>query len=121
MISPQQTNTITAQEFGNLWGFLGRWRQSFDAFDLDRTGNINKQEMYQALQRLRYNFQPQFVDLVFKKFDYRNVGTLQFDGFVHALIVLRRLTNGFARYDTNRNGQANFSYEQFMATVLMYF
>ena len=42
----------------------------------------------------------------------------QFDGFVHAVIMIQRLTVAFQPKDTQRNGNAKFTLENFVASVL---
>ena len=71
---------------------------------------------------------------MYKKYDYHKSGSLQFDGFVHAIIVIQvkfrksqvkrinlifqRLTGAFQQYDTARNGNAHFTYEQYLSSVI---
>lgn len=118
MFDRDNSRTINVHEFCDLWKYLGQWRKTFDQFDQDRSGNISKQELDQALRTMGYQFSPQFSDVLFRKFDYRKTGSLQFDGFVHSVILIQRLTTAFQQYDTQRNGNAHFTYENFLATVL---
>jgi len=118
MFDRDNSRTINVNEFCELWKYLGDWRKTFDRFDVDRSGNITKDELQQALTTMGYTFSPQFPNLVMQKFDYRRSGTLQFDGFVHAVILIQRLTGAFQQYDTQRNGNAHFTYENFVACVL---
>merc|ERR1712110_145318 len=118
MFDRDNTRTINVNEFCDLWKYLGQWRQTFDRFDVDRSGNISKSELDEALRTMGYSFTSQFSDVLFKKFDYRKSGSLQFDGFVHSVILIQRLTTAFQGYDTQRNGNAHFTYEQFLACVL---
>ena len=74
--------------------------------------------MDQALKTMGYSFSPQFSDVILKKCDYHRKGCLQFDGFVHSVILIQRLTGAFQQFDTQRNGNAHFTYEQFLATVI---
>ena len=88
--------------------------------------------MSQAKKNIK-RFSPQFIETIYKKYDYHKSGSLQFDGFVHAIIViqvnlklinfeiikmLKRLTGAFQQYDTGRNGNAHFTYEQYLASVI---
>jgi len=109
---------IDIDEFCELWKYLGEWRKTFDRFDVGRTGNITKDELKEALITMGYAFSPQFPNLVMQKFDYGRSGTLQFDGFVHAVIMIQRLTVAFQPKDTQRNGNAKFTLENFVASVL---
>jgi len=111
------SRTINLNEFCELWKYLNEWRKTFDRFDVSRSGNITKEELKEALITMGYVFSPQFPNLVMQKFDYRRSGTLQFDGFVHAVIMIQRMTVAFQPNDTQRNGNANFTLENFLATV----
>jgi Ca2+-binding EF-hand superfamily protein len=112
------TRTITLIEFKQLWAYLDQWRQSFMRFDLDKTGNITRSELEQAIVALGYTFTAQFFDMLMHRFDFRKVGTLQFDGFVHAIVLIQRLTSAFQMYDTQRSGNATFTYEDFLTVVM---
>ena len=141
MFDKDGSNTINVNEFCELWRFLGQWRQTFQQFDRDRSGNISKRELATALEQMGYRFfrrnifyifqyifyipislsldnffrfSPFFVDMLFVKFDYNRRNHLEFDGFVHACLIIQRLTSNFAKFDSNRNGNAVFNYEQFL-------
>ena len=77
MFDRDNSRTINVNEFCELWKYLGDWRKTFDRFDVDRSGNITKDELQQALTTMGYTFSPQFPNLVMQKFDYRRSGTLQ--------------------------------------------
>lgn len=118
MFDRDKSKTISLSEFCDLWRFLGQWRQVFDRFDVDRSGSIDMRELAQAHQQLGYHFSQQFAGTILQKFDYRKSGSLQFDGFVHSLLLIQRLTGAFQPFDTRRDGNAHFTYEQFLTTVL---
>jgi len=119
MFDKDRTKTINLNEFQELWNFLGSWRQCFDRFDNDRSGQIDAGELGTALTQLGYRFSQHFVPVLMQKFDYSGKAqNLQFDGFVMALIKIQRLTTAFQPYDRARNGSATFTYEQFLATVI---
>merc|ERR1711914_23127 len=92
--------------------------QMFDRFDADRSGHINGSEFWSALQQMGYRFSPQFVETLYRKHDYNRDGTVQFDGFVHSIILIQRLTGAFQQYDVQRNGNAQFTYEQYLLSVI---
>merc|ERR1711953_308991 len=118
MFDRDMTGTINVNEFCELWKYLGQWRQTFDRYDQDRSGNISKQELEQALQQMGYRFTPQFVQSLFVRYDFHKSGSLQFDGFVNSVIVIQRLTQAFQQHDHQRNGNAHFTYEQYLASVI---
>ena len=45
MFDKDRTKTINLHEFQELWNFLGSWRQCFDRFDNDRSGQIDAGEL----------------------------------------------------------------------------
>ena len=54
MFDRDHSQTINVNEFCELWKYLGQWRQTFDRYDADRSGNISQQELAQALQQMGY-------------------------------------------------------------------
>ena len=54
MFDRDNTGTINVNEFCELWKYLGQWRQTFDRYDVDRSGNISQQELASALQQMGY-------------------------------------------------------------------
>lgn len=87
-----------------LWGFLSEWRKLFDRFDVDRSGTISFDEFTDALIAFGYNLSSQYVTVLFNTYDSRGRGVLSFDLFVQACISLKRMTDVFKKYDTDRDG-----------------
>jgi len=92
-----------------LWGFLSAWRNLFDRFDLDRSGNISYPEFKEALVAFGYKLSPQFVQLIFRTYDRRQENAMSFDLFVQACISLKRMTDVFKKYDEDRDGYITLS------------
>jgi len=123
MFDTDRSGTINFDEFCGLWGFLAAWRGLFDRFDVDRSGNINFTEFSDALVSFGYRLSPQFVQLLFSTFA-KNVGGrgddvtrekgLSFDLFVQACISLKRMTDVFKKYDSDRDGYITLSFEEFL-------
>ena len=65
-----------------------------------------------------YQFSEHFAPLIFQRFDTRKTGNLQFDSFVHSILLIQKLTSAFQPFDIHRNGNANFTYEQFLTVVI---
>jgi len=118
MFDRDNTGKIDLNEFGQLWNYLGQWRQVFNRYDVDRSGSISQQELGSALQQMGYSFSHQFIQTLYMKHDYNRDGRVQFDGFVHSVILIQRLTGAFQQYDVHRNGNAQFTYEQFLTSVI---
>ena len=119
MFDTDRSGTINFDEFCGLWGFLAAWRALFDRFDVDRSGNISLREFEDALVAFGYRLSPQFVKLLFSTFakthsrgrgdDGEREKVLSFDLFVQACISLKRMTDVFKKYDSDRDGYITLS------------
>ena len=92
-----------------LWGFLTEWHKLFDRFDVDRSGTISYDEFTDALVAFGYRLSQQYITLLFNTYDSRGRGVLSFDLFVQACISLKRMTDVFKKYDTDRDGYITLS------------
>jgi peflin len=95
--------------YSGLWSFLSAWRNLFDRFDTDRSGNISLSEFQEALVSFGYRLSPNFVRLLFKTYDRRGENAMSFDLFVQACISLKRMTDVFKKYDEDRDGYITLS------------
>ncbi|KAB8596115.1 hypothetical protein FH972_025824 [Carpinus fangiana] len=109
MFDVDRSGTIDFDEFCGLWGFLTEWRKLFDRFDVDRSGNISYDEFSDALVAFGYRLSHNYVKLLFNTYDVRGRGTLSFDLFVQACISLKRMTDVFKKYDSDRDGYITLS------------
>lgn len=118
MFDTDRSGTINFDEFCGLWGFLAAWRGLFDRFDVDRSGNISLREFEDALVAFGYRLSPQFVALLFGTYarsqrgrgdEYERQKVLSFDLFVQACISLKRMTDVFKKYDSDRDGYITLS------------
>ncbi|CAK4033416.1 related to programmed cell death (calcium-binding) [Lecanosticta acicola] len=124
MFDIDRSGTINFDEFCGLWGFLAAWRGLFDRFDVDRSGNISLREFEDALVAFGYRLSPQFVQLLFSTYakthsrgrgdDGVREKVLSFDLFVQACISLKRMTDVFKKYDSDRDGYITLSFEEFL-------
>lgn len=124
MFDTDRSGTINFDEFCGLWGFLAAWRNLFDRFDLDKSGNISYQEFSDALVAFGYRLSNGFVGLLFGTYakkhsrgrgdDGEREKVLSFDLFVQACISLKRMTDVFKRFDTDRDGYITLSFEEFL-------
>jgi len=108
---------IDAHEFERLWLFLGQWRQAFNSFDQDRSGEIDQNELASALSQMGYRFSLPFVQKSMMKFDITRRSALSFDEFVRLCCVLQSLTQQFKMYDPQMSGRINVGYEQFLDMI----
>ena len=119
MFDTDRSGTINFDEFCGLWGFLAAWRGLFDRFDTDRSGSISLREFEDALVAFGYRLSPQFVNLLFNTYakthsrgrgdDYERGKVLSLDLFVQACISLKRMTDVFKKYDSDRDGYITLS------------
>ena len=54
----------------------------------------------------------QFCSLCTRVFDRGDTRTMKFDDFIQCCVMLRSLTEGFKKLDTNRSGVVTINYEQ---------
>jgi len=61
-------------------------------------------EFKSALLAFGYHLSPEYVQLLFSTYDTKKRGVLSFDLFVQSCISLKRMTDVFKKYDTDRDG-----------------
>jgi len=140
-----RSGTIGFNEFAGLWKYIKDWQGVFRHFDRDASGSIDGAELAEALRQFGYNLSPQLLSLVERKYGsapgpgapgggpafpgsvppYGGGGGIggapagiTFDRFVRACVVVKQITEAFARLDTDRDGWVQINYDQFMRTVL---
>ena len=59
-----------------------------------------------------------FCNLCTRVFDRGDRRTMKFDDFIQCCVMLRSLTEGFKKLDTNRNGIIQINYEQVCLKIL---
>lgn len=118
MFDKSKDGTIDINEFAALWKYVQDWRGCFERFDTDRSGNIDANELGNAFRTFGYNLSPQFSQTVIRVFDRRGSGTINFDDFIQACVMLKTLTDKFRVKDQQQRGVVNISYEEFLEMVL---
>ncbi|MCJ1313939.1 hypothetical protein MMC25_007619 [Agyrium rufum] len=114
MFDFNRNGTISFEEFCGLWGFLAAWRALFDRFDEDRSGSISFNEYSNALVSFGYHLSPNFVTMLYRAYDKQGTNQMSFDIFVQSCISLKRMTDVFKKYDTDRDGYITLSFEDFL-------
>jgi programmed cell death protein 6 len=147
MFDRKNSGSINFEEFGALWKYVTDWQNCFRSFDRDNSGNIDQQELRQALVTFGYRLSEGLVTMLLKKFDRNGSGTIYFDDFIQCCIVLyvsskkyccfifnskfinsasiiklclsmfQTLTNAFRQHDTDQDGVITIHYEQFLTMV----
>ncbi|KAC9819660.1 hypothetical protein E3N88_45208 [Mikania micrantha] len=102
------------KEFTQVFYSLQNWRANFEKFDRDRSGQIDANELREALLSLGFSVSPVVLDLLVSKFDKTGGKNkaIEYDNFIEY-----GLTEKFKEKDTTYSGHATFSYEAFMLTA----
>lgn len=119
MFDREGDGQINPYEFEQLWNYLSQWRQTFNNFDQDRSGEIDRRELVTALQTMGYRLSETFIQITMAKFDPEKRGNLRFDDFIRLCCILNSLTTSFAVHDPQRQGRINVTYEEFLTMVFM--
>ncbi|KAI8970600.1 hypothetical protein BDB01DRAFT_814828 [Pilobolus umbonatus] len=118
MFDKDNSGTIDFAEFAGLWRYIEEWKRCFQTFDADRSGNIDRHEMRNALKTFGYNLSEPFINTLVQKFDKYGHGTITFDNFVQACVTVKTLTDSFRQFDTDNDGWIQINYEQFLDLVI---
>ncbi|TFK71076.1 EF-hand [Pluteus cervinus] len=126
LFDSDRSGTIGFPEFVGLYNYIREWQGVFRRFDRDGSGSIDVNELQVALQSFGFNLNPRLVDLVQKKYDIkatssgRGIGAngITFDRFVRACVVIKQIHESYIRWDSQRRGYIQLTYEDFMSTVL---
>ncbi|MCJ1396952.1 hypothetical protein MMC11_000144 [Xylographa trunciseda] len=114
MFDADRSGTIGFDEFCGLWGFLAAWRALFERFDEDHSDSISYEEYNRALTAFGYHLSTQFVTILYRLYDKKGTNSMSFDMFVQSCISLKRMTDIFKKYDTDRDGYITLSFEEFL-------
>lgn len=135
MFDRQNKGQISFEDFGALWKYVTDWQNCFRSFDRDNSGNIDREELKTALTSFGYRLSDSLISTMVRKFDRHGNGTILFDDFIQACIVLyvglqyfwlyfiiiiyffQTLTAAFRQYDTDQDGFITIHYEQFLSMV----
>ncbi|UZJ53862.1 hypothetical protein CBS101457_003182 [Exobasidium rhododendri] len=123
-----RSGTITFNEFAGLWKYIQDWQGVFRHFDADRSGTIDQAELSRALSNFGYNLNPRLLATVVNKFvlapsnnsttSANTRGGVTFDRFVRCCVVIKTLTENFAKKDVQRTGRITLTYDEFMEMCL---
>jgi len=117
MFDRSHRGTVNFQDFTALWKYVTDWQSCFRSFDRDNSGFIDKNELKSALTSFGYRLSDSFYELLIRKFDRVNRGSIAFDDFIQCCVVLQTLTSSFRQYDTDQDGWITIAYEQFLTLV----
>ncbi|XP_053208872.1 programmed cell death protein 6-like [Panonychus citri] len=117
MFDKDKSGAINYQEFTALWDYVTRWLNCFKSFDRDNSGNIDRNELKQALTTFGYRLSDNFYTIIVRKFDRKSSGSIYFDDFIQLCVLLQSLTSAFRQHDTDQDGWIQIDYERFLTMV----
>lgn len=88
MFDKQNRGVINFEDFGALWKYVSDWQNCFRSFDRDNSGNIDKQELKNALTAFGYRLSDEIINMMVQKFDRFGRGTILFDDFIQCCVTL---------------------------------
>lgn len=77
MINSRNTDTLNLNEFHAMMIYIDRWRKMFNLFDIDSNNNIDRDELKEALHKLKLQISDHIIELLLKKYS-RNCKCLTF-------------------------------------------
>jgi len=116
--------TISFADFARLWKYIAEWQGVFKHFDKDHSGSIEGRELAEAMRSFGYNLSPALLTILQHKYApgatsaYGPPPGITFDRFVRACVTVKTLTEAFQKVDTDHDGWAQLSYEEFMKITL---
>lgn len=144
MFDRENRGTVSFQDFGALWKYVTDWQNCFRSFDTDNSGNIDRNELKNALTAFGYRLSDNLINVLLRKFDRYGRGTILFDDFIQCSVILyvsyrcptiysmfnsllmlefassiyfQTLTASFRQFDTDADGVITIHYEQFLNMV----
>ena len=88
MFDQDNTGKIDLNEFNQLWNYLGQWRQIFQQYDADRSGNISQQELGSALQQMGYRLFDSKGEISVTRIFFLDFPLNSFNHFIKSLISI---------------------------------
>lgn len=119
MFDRDHTGTIEINEFSALWNYIQQWKGVFERFDTNRSGQIEANELGQALASMGYNLSPQFHQMIVYRFDARARRSITLDNFIQVCVMVKSLTDMFRQRDTAMTGTIKITYEDFMQMCVL--
>ena len=105
MFDRDQSGSIGFPEFQQLHMFINTMTQGFKSRDRSGDGSLDGREVRSALQEGGYQVQEGTFQILMRKFDRDQRGSLKFDDYVELSIFISTVRNTF---DLNRSGTVTF-------------
>lgn len=111
---PDRSGTIDFREFQTLHNFLMTMQGSFQHFDKDRSGSLNRQETYQAVTQAGYRLDGPAFEALFKAFDPDQDSQMGMPEYIAMTLVLTSAAKTFQAFDSQRQGRINLNWDQWI-------
>jgi len=120
-----KSGQVGFQEFGALAKFIGSMKQAFMAYDRDRSGSIELQEVQLAVQQGGFMLSPQTLQAVYAKF-LRNPALnpnsklrgLNLEMFIQLCAFLGCARSTFMQFDYSRTGWIQINLDMFIMMTI---
>lgn len=113
MFDRDGSGQISFMEFQQLFAFLNGMIAGFRARDRDGSGRLDGGEVRIALQQSGYQLAEPTFQLMMRKFDRAQQGSLDLNGYTELSVALGTARNVFSFYDRSRTGQVTFTFDTF--------
>ena len=114
MFDKNNNAEIDFEEFMQLHQYLIQMKQGFEFVDTDKSGSLSFDEISRALAQSGYRISPIVLQKIFQTVDTQKKGSLNFDGYIELCVYVGIVRNIFQPKDYYRNGQATFTFDQFL-------
>lgn len=118
MFDTNWSGNIDINGFSALWNYINEWQAIFDSFDTDNSGTIDCRELHQAFLNFGYNLPSHFSQMIISVYDKTGKGSVRFDSFINACVLLKLVTRRFEERDHNNTKRIQLNMEQFLEIVL---
>ncbi|KAJ5067732.1 peflin [Anaeramoeba ignava] len=117
MFDQNKKGAVNFQEFIPLYQFITQMQQSFYNVDRDKGGTIDFNELATALQYSGFQFPPNVVQELAKRFGKN--GQILLDGWISLCAFLGHVRTLFVYYDTDKDGRITLDFNSFVMLAAM--
>lgn len=106
--------SVGLQEFMKLHSFVTMVQETFQRFDQDKSGDLDKREVQQALTAAGFHLDVPAFEAMFSAYDPDLSKTLSMPEYIGMTLFLSSATSAFQAFDTQRTGRVTMDYSQFI-------
>ncbi|XP_064392675.1 calpain-9-like [Halichondria panicea] len=115
MLDEDGNGTLNYEEFENLLVTIANWKKMFFKFDKDRSGTLEKQEVYEAVRSLGYEISPDAMLVLFNRFA-RKRRHMHIDDFASCLSRVKVMDDTFKK--RSKGGRVTLNKDEFFKVTL---